>query len=345
MRRLVVDDGVVAGWRRCASPGAGARRRSTRGRSPSARAAATRPTRRRRRSRGRPVARAPSGSPSSPTARRRARSGRSCATASRLAGARWTSSSPTGARRLQPRPHGDAHRPGGRGQARRPGRLAARAGAGARRSSARSRPGSRPSPSTRAATMYKKLGVLAHVGQPEGDAGFKAGQRLARAGVRRALCVNLAIPNQGLDARCARARRARCARPAAGRAWCASTTSRRRRRATIARAVRGAKADGVLAMNSLSGLAAVKGLAGAGIVDRDVRPGARRAARRCRRRGSRSRSTSRPYLQGYLPVVFLAERARYGLFPAQGDVIPTGPNFVTQANAAKAIELSARSIR
>ena len=51
------------------------------------------------------------------------------------------------------------------------------------------------------------------------------------------------------------------------------------------------------------------------------------------------------YLQGYLPVVFLAERARYGLFPAQGDVIPTGPNFVTRANAAKAIELSARSIR
>jgi simple sugar transport system substrate-binding protein len=51
------------------------------------------------------------------------------------------------------------------------------------------------------------------------------------------------------------------------------------------------------------------------------------------------------YLQGYLPVVFLAERARYGLFPAQGDVIPTGPNFVTKANAAKAIALSARSIR
>jgi simple sugar transport system substrate-binding protein len=52
-----------------------------------------------------------------------------------------------------------------------------------------------------------------------------------------------------------------------------------------------------------------------------------------------------PYLQGYLPVVFLAELARHGLFPAQGDVIPTGPNFVTRANAAKAIELAKRSIR
>ena len=37
------------------------------------------------------------------------------------------------------------------------------------------------------------------------------------------------------------------------------------------------------------------------------------------------------HLQGYLPVVLPAERARYGLFPAQGDVIATGPNFVTAA--------------
>jgi simple sugar transport system substrate-binding protein len=52
-----------------------------------------------------------------------------------------------------------------------------------------------------------------------------------------------------------------------------------------------------------------------------------------------------PYLQGYLPVVLLAQRARYGLFPAQGDVIPTGPNFVTRSNAARALQLSRQSIR
>ena len=46
------------------------------------------------------------------------------------------------------------------------------------------------------------------------------------------------------------------------------------------------------------------------------------------------------------PVVMLAERARYGLFPAvDGGVIPTGPNFVTKDNAEKVRELSARSIR
>jgi simple sugar transport system substrate-binding protein len=53
------------------------------------------------------------------------------------------------------------------------------------------------------------------------------------------------------------------------------------------------------------------------------------------------------YLQGYLPVVLLAERARFGLFPSTrgGGLIPTGPNFVTKENAAKVLELSKRSIR
>ena len=49
--------------------------------------------------------------------------------------------------------------------------------------------------------------------------------------------------------------------------------------------------------------------------------------------------------RSYLPVVLLTERARYGLFPGQGDVIPTGPNFVTRDQAQRVIELSRRSIR
>ena len=49
-----------------------------------------------------------------------------------------------------------------------------------------------------------------------------------------------------------------------------------------------------------------------------------------------------PYLQGYLPVMLLAERARYGVFPRAGELIPTGPQFVTTGDAAdELIELSA----
>jgi simple sugar transport system substrate-binding protein len=191
--------------------------------------------------------------------------------------------------------------------------------------------------------VYAKLGVLAHVGQPEEPAGLKAGQRLARAGVRRALCVNLQIPNQGLDARCRGL--ARAMRAVGGRSRVVRVDDQSPAAADVIRkAVRSAKADGVVAMNSLSGLAAVKGLAGAGIPigTFDLGPDVLRAVQSGRLAFAVDQQA---YLQGYLPIVFLAERARYGLFPAQGDVIPTGPNFVTKANAAKAIALSARSIR
>jgi simple sugar transport system substrate-binding protein len=191
--------------------------------------------------------------------------------------------------------------------------------------------------------QYKKLGVLAHVGQPEGVAGFKAGQRLARAGVRRALCVNLAILNQGLDARCAGL--ARAMRAAGGRSHVVRIDDQAPSApARIARAVRDDTADGVRAMNAPSGVAAAKGVGGSRVVigTFDLGPDVLKAVQR----GTLAFAVDQQaYLQGYLPVVFLAERARYGLFPAQGDVIPTGPNFVTKANAGKAIALAARSIR
>ncbi|TDE84738.1 substrate-binding domain-containing protein, partial [Deinococcus sp. S9] len=50
------------------------------------------------------------------------------------------------------------------------------------------------------------------------------------------------------------------------------------------------------------------------------------------------------YLQGYLPVVLLANYKRYGLLPAN-DIIATGPGFVTSQNAAQVIDLTKRGIR
>jgi simple sugar transport system substrate-binding protein len=191
--------------------------------------------------------------------------------------------------------------------------------------------------------MSKKLGVLAHVGQPEGDAGYKAGRRLAADGVRHALCVNLKIPNQGLDERCAGL--ARAMRAAGGRATVVRVDDQDPRTPQVlARALRREHADGVLAMNSTSGLAAVKGLARTDVPigTFDLGPDVLKAVQSGRLAFAVDQQA---YLQGYLPVVFLAQYARYGLFPAQGDVVPTGPNFVTKANAAKAIELAARSIR
>jgi simple sugar transport system substrate-binding protein len=116
----------------------------------------------------------------------------------------------------------------------------------------------------------------------------------------------------------------------------------------IADALVSGRVDGVLATNSGGGLAAVEAVAStrrAGRVEVaafDLGPDTLRAVEAGKLLFA---VDQQPYLQGYLPVVMLANRARYGLLPAQGDVVATGANFVTRENAAQALELSERSIR
>jgi simple sugar transport system substrate-binding protein len=191
--------------------------------------------------------------------------------------------------------------------------------------------------------LFKRLGVLAHVGQIEDRAGLEAGRRLARAGVRRALCVNQQIGNTGLDERCTGLERAM--REVGGESHVLGVDDESPQTPKkIADAVAQRGATGVLCANAISGLAAVKGLAGrpVKIGTFDLGPDVLAAVQAGRIAFAVDQQA---YLQGYLPIEMLAQRARYGLFPAQGDVIATGPHFVTQADAAQAIELSRRSIR
>jgi simple sugar transport system substrate-binding protein len=191
------------------------------------------------------------------------------------------------------------------------------------------------------------LGVLAHVGQPERRAGLVAGRRLAASGVRRALCVNQQVGNIGLDARCAGL--AEAMRAAGGRSTVIavddqSTATPKRIAATVARD----RIDGMLTLNATTGMEAVQAVRRAGAAARvkigtfDLGPDVLRAVHEGRLRFAVDQQA---YLQGYLPVALLTQRARYGLFPDEGGVIATGPHFVTRANAEQAIELSRRSIR
>ena len=50
--------------------------------------------------------------------------------------------------------------------------------------------------------VAQELGILAHIGQTEYEAGFGAGQRMAEAGATNALCVNQEVGNVALDLRC-----------------------------------------------------------------------------------------------------------------------------------------------
>jgi simple sugar transport system substrate-binding protein len=194
----------------------------------------------------------------------------------------------------------------------------------------------------------KALGALAHVGQPEFQSGLDAGRRLVGAGVRHALCINQQLGNVGLDDRCRGL--ARAMRDAGGTSLVFGVddqdpgTTRR-----ISNVISGGRIDGLLALNGTTALQAVDAVRDSARRDEvkvasfDLTPDVLDAISRGRLEFAVDQQA---YLQGYLPVVLLTERARYGLFPATaGDVIPTGPNFVTKDNADKVRELSARSIR
>jgi simple sugar transport system substrate-binding protein len=198
------------------------------------------------------------------------------------------------------------------------------------------------------AASARSLGALAHVGQPEFEAGLDAGRRLVGEGVRHALCINQQAGNVGLDERCRGLSRA--LRDAGGTSLVFGiddkdpATPRR-----IANAIAGGRIDGLLALNGDGAIQAVDAVRAAKregkvkVGSFDLTPDVLDAVKQGRLEFAVDQQA---YLQGYLPVVLLAERARYGLFPAlSGGVLPTGPNFVTKDDADKVRELSARSIR
>ncbi|HEX5619589.1 MAG TPA: sugar ABC transporter substrate-binding protein [Solirubrobacteraceae bacterium] len=196
--------------------------------------------------------------------------------------------------------------------------------------------------------QFRKLGVLAHVGQPEFKAGIEAGKRLAAAGVRDVLCVNQEVGNAGLDERCRGVSTA--LERAGGRTRVLgvdvqdATQARRR----IAQAITAGDIDGIITLGPGGATPALAALEAAGAQRRvklatfDLSPEVIEAVRD---KKILFAVDQQPYLQGYLPVVMLAERARHLLFPARGELIPTGPQFVTPANAARVLELSRRGFR
>jgi simple sugar transport system substrate-binding protein len=159
--------------------------------------------------------------------------------------------------------------------------------------------------------------------------------------------VNPQVGNVGLDARCRGLARAMKRVHGTSTVLAVNDQSPATPK-RIATAAIGGQIDGVLTLNSTTGTEAVKavrsinreGLVKIGTFD--LGPDVLQAVKT----GTIAFAVDQQaYLQGYLPVVYLAQRARYGLFPSQGDVVATGPNFVTKENAGKAIELSRRSIR
>jgi simple sugar transport system substrate-binding protein len=185
------------------------------------------------------------------------------------------------------------------------------------------------------AEQSKKLGALLHIGQPEYDAGKGAGLRAKAAGVTKFLCVNHYITNTASVERCqgyADGLGVKLGDQMVDSGLDPTQVYNKVKAYLTAHP----DTDGLLTLGPNSADPTIKllrdmGTAGKfksfisfdldGDIAQAIKDGIMEAA-----------IDQQPYLQGYLPIVFLTEYARYGVIPANN--INTGPGFVTKKNIA-----------
>lgn len=191
--------------------------------------------------------------------------------------------------------------------------------------------------------VFEKLGVRVHVGQTEYEAGLGGGKRMAAAGVSKAVCVNQEVGNVALDLRCKG-----FADGLGGEVTVLAVSMDPTEIANAIKAHFAAAPDtqGVLTLGPTAAEPTLRALEELGLLGSvklatfDLSPTVLQALVDGKMLFA---IDQQQYLQGYLPVVFLALNARYGLMPA--GVVMTGPGFVTPENAQQVIDLAKQGIR
>ena len=196
---------------------------------------------------------------------------------------------------------------------------------------------------------WQRLGFLGHIGQTEYESGVAAGERLAGAGAKRVLCVNHEIGNVSLDTRCRGLadglRKSGATMQVLGVSLGDPEDAAQRIRGALAR---DAAVDGMLTLGpggaapALSALRETKRLGTLALATFDLTPEVLASIRDGQVLFA---IDQQPYLQGYLAVVLLTKYLETGAMPGGGQIIRTGPSFVTKENAADVIALAERGIR
>jgi simple sugar transport system substrate-binding protein len=197
--------------------------------------------------------------------------------------------------------------------------------------------------------VFKALGIKAHVGQTEFQAGLGAGERFKAAGVKNPVCFNQEVGNQALTLRCNGFFQGLGIAEGAGKVLTGQISDPAAMQATIEAAIKAdATIDGVLTLGPSVAVPALKALAAtsskAHLATFDLSADVLTAIKDGKMDFA---IDQQQFLQGYLPIVILTNYAQTRNLPT-GDgtgLIMTGPGFVTQADAADVIALAAKGLR
>jgi simple sugar transport system substrate-binding protein len=197
--------------------------------------------------------------------------------------------------------------------------------------------------------VFKSLGILAHVGQTEFQAGLGAGQRFKDLGVKNAVCFNQEVGNQALTLRCNGFFQGLGIAEGAGKVLTGKISDPAGMQAAIAAQLQSdPTTDGILTLGPSVAAPALAAVAASGktihLATFDLSADVLTAIKD----GKMDFAIDQhQFLQGYLPIVILTNYAETRNLPT-GDgtgLIMTGPGFVTKDNAADVIALAAKGLR
>jgi simple sugar transport system substrate-binding protein len=198
--------------------------------------------------------------------------------------------------------------------------------------------------------VFKSLGILAHVGQTEFQAGLGAGQRFKDAGVKNAVCFNQEVGNQALTLRCNGFFQGMgLSDPSQGKVLTGQISDPAGMQASIAAALQSDPTiDGILTLGPSVAAPALAAVTASGkpihLATFDLSADVLTAIKDGKMDFA---IDQQQFLQGYLPIVILTNYAETRNLPT-GDgtgLIMTGPGFVTKDNAADVIALAAKGLR
>ena len=189
----------------------------------------------------------------------------------------------------------------------------------------------------------KAFGALTHVGQSEELAGEGAGAKFKTLGAKKMLCVIHEAGNIGLESRCSGAKKTF---GAAENLQVDISNIADAQNTIKSKLLADPSIDGVLTLNDGIAKAAVAATKEAGskalIATFDVSSDVTDAVLA----GDIAFAVDQqPYLQGYLPVVFIALNVRNGNDVGGGQPVYSGPGYVTKDNAAQVKKFAATGTR